>query len=42
MVLSVGFVVTLFSWCIVKVVTSKGNVDRLHGLDDIDTGDKES
>lgn len=41
MILSVGFVVSLFSWCVFRVLTSKGPVDSLHGLDDIDTRDVE-
>jgi hypothetical protein len=41
MTLSVGFVLSLFGWCIFKVLTSKGSSDSLHGLDDIDTKDVE-
>jgi len=41
MILSVGFVVSLFVWCIVRVISSKGPVDSLHGLEDIDTRDLE-
>jgi hypothetical protein len=39
MALSVGFVTSLFGWCIYRVLTSKGALDRLHSLDDIDTRD---
>jgi hypothetical protein len=39
MILSVGFVVGLFGWCIYRVSTSRGPVDSLHGLDGIDTRD---
>jgi len=40
MILSVGFVISLFSWCIYRVLTSPGPVEEsLHGLDDIDTRD---
>ena len=41
MILSVGFVVSLFGWCIFRVITSRGPVDSLHGLDDNDTHDLE-
>jgi hypothetical protein len=41
MILSVGFVVSLFTWCIFRVLTSKGPIDSLHSLDDIDTHDLE-
>lgn len=41
MILSVGFVVCLFGWCITKVLFGKESTDRLHSLDSIDTGDTE-
>lgn len=39
MVLSVGFVTTLFTWCIYKVLTTPGSEQRLHAPPDIDTHD---
>jgi multisubunit Na+/H+ antiporter MnhF subunit len=39
LILSVGFVTSLFAWCIARILTGKQRVDRLHGLDDIDTRD---
>ncbi|MDQ8185391.1 hypothetical protein [Pelagicoccus sp. SDUM812002] len=39
MVLSIGSVVTLFSWCIWKVLTTEGEEEKVHGFD-IDTPDK--
>jgi len=41
LILSVGFVTTLFGWCIGRVLCGKAPVERLHGLDDIDTRDRE-
>jgi len=41
LILSVGFVTTLFGWCIVKVLCGRRPVDHLHGLEDIDTRDRE-
>jgi hypothetical protein len=41
MILSVGFVVTIFSWSLGKVLFGKEPADRLHSLDSIDTGDVE-
>ena len=38
MLLSVGFVVSLFSWCIYRVLTCKAR--HLHGIEDIDTQDQ--
>jgi len=38
MVLSVGFVTTLFVWCIWRVLTQKP--EHLHGIEDIDTKDQ--
>jgi hypothetical protein len=39
MLLSVGFVVGLFAWCIVQVMRRKP--DHLHGIEDIDTHDQD-
>jgi hypothetical protein len=39
MILSVGFVTSLFSWCIWQVLTRKP--EHLHGIEDIDTQDKD-
>lgn len=39
MILSVGFVVGLFGWCIAKVLLSGEPADKLHSLDGIDTRD---
>ena len=41
LILSVGFVTTLFVWCIGKVLCGRRSVDHLHGLEDIDTRDRE-
>ncbi|MCP5518452.1 MAG: hypothetical protein H7A45_14460 [Verrucomicrobiales bacterium] len=41
MILSVGFVVGLFLTCILRVLLGHKPVDGLHGLDDIDTRDRE-
>jgi len=41
MILSVGFVTALFGWCIVRVLGGRRPVDHLHGLEDIDTRDRE-
>ena len=38
MILSVGFVVTLFSWCIWRVLTEKPP-GRIHGIEDIEKGE---
>ena len=39
MILSVGFVVTLFGWCVAKVLLGSEPTDKLHSLDGIDTQD---
>lgn len=39
MMVSVGFVVTLFVWCVYRVLFGKPPATHLHGLDDIDTKD---
>ena len=39
MILSVGFVVGLFVWCVSKVLFGGKPADRLHSLDSIDTQD---
>ncbi|MEW6303240.1 MAG: hypothetical protein AB1705_07205 [Verrucomicrobiota bacterium] len=41
MILSVGFVTTLFAWCVWKVLCGTEPVDKLHSLDSIDTKDTE-
>lgn len=33
MVISVGSVVGLFSWCLYKILTTPGESEKLHGLD---------
>jgi hypothetical protein len=39
MLLSVGCVTGLFGWCIIQVLTRKP--EQLHGIEDIDTHDRE-
>jgi hypothetical protein len=39
MLLSVGFVVTMFSWSMGKVLFGKEPTEKLHSLDGIDTRD---
>ena len=39
MILSVGFVVTLFSWCIYRVLIEKKPEEHLHGIEDIEKGE---
>ncbi len=39
MSVSVGFVVTLFVWCIWRVLTDKRADERLHGIEDIEKGE---
>jgi hypothetical protein len=39
MILSVGFVVSLFGWSLGKVLFGKRPSETLHSLDSIDTGD---
>jgi hypothetical protein len=41
MILSVGFVVTLFGWSMSKVLLGKEPTEKLHSLDSIDTHDTE-
>jgi hypothetical protein len=41
LILSVGFVVTLFGWCIGRVLCGGRPLEHLHGLEDIDTRDRE-
>jgi hypothetical protein len=38
---SVGAVTTLFVWCLYRVLTHKPPPEKLHGIDDIVTGDIE-
>lgn len=33
LILSVGSVVALFVWCIVKVITTPSETEKLHGFD---------
>jgi len=39
MMLSVGFVVALFGWCVLKVLFGQEPTEKLHSLDSIDTKD---
>lgn len=40
MILSVGFVVCLFAWCIWRVLTEKPEPKgHIHGIEDIETGE---
>jgi len=39
MILSVGFVVTMFGWSMGKVLFGKEPSEKLHSLDSIDTRD---
>jgi len=39
MILSVGFVVTMFGWSMGKVLFGKERSEKLHSLDGIDTRD---
>jgi multisubunit Na+/H+ antiporter MnhF subunit len=41
LILSVGFVTSLFLWCIARILTGKQSIDRLHGLEDINTRDQD-
>jgi hypothetical protein len=41
MLLSVGGVTSLLSWCIYKVLTIPGSAERLHSQADIETPDIE-
>ena len=42
LILSVGFVTTLFIWCIGRVLWGRPRppMEHLHGLEDIDTRDR--
>ncbi len=40
--LSVGFVTSLFAWCLYRLLVRKPPVEKLHGIEDIDTHDTES
>ena len=33
LIVSVGTVTTLFSWCIYKVITTPGETEHMHGLE---------
>lgn len=39
MSISVGFVVTLFLWCITRVLTQKKSDGHIHGMEDIERGE---
>ncbi len=39
--LSVGLVTSLFVWCLYRVLVRKPPVEKLHGIEDIDTHDVE-
>lgn len=39
MILSVGFVVVLFVWCVLRVLLGREPTEKLHSLDSIDTKD---
>jgi hypothetical protein len=39
MLLSVGFVVILFGWCIWRVLSDKKPPGHIHGIEDIDKGE---
>jgi hypothetical protein len=39
MLSSVGFVVTLFGWCIWRVLTDKKAEGHIHGIEDIEKGE---
>jgi hypothetical protein len=41
MILSVGFVVSIFGWSMSKVLFGKEPTEKLHSLDSIDTHDTE-
>lgn len=42
MLLSVGFVTGLMTWCIWKVLTTPGETEHLHSQTDIDPGDSDT
>ena len=33
MIVSVGFVTTLLTWCIYKVMTTSGETEKMHGFE---------
>lgn len=39
MVLSVGFVVSLFIWCVSRVLLNKRPPGQIHGIEDIEKGE---
>ena len=39
MLLSVGSVTVLFVWCLYRVLVHTPDVEKLHGIDDIETPD---
>ena len=39
MIVSVGFVVTLFAWCISRVLMDKKGDGKIHGIEDIEKGE---
>lgn len=39
MLLSVGFVVSLFIWCISRVLLNKQPRGQIHGIEDIEKGE---
>ena len=41
MILSVGFVTSLLTWCIYKVITVPGASEHVHSQADIDPGDSQ-
>ena len=41
MLSSVGAVTLLFVWCLWRVLAHKPSPEKLHGIDDIPTGDAE-
>lgn len=41
MILSVGFVTLLLSWCIYKVLSTPQSTEHLHGQIDIDPQDRD-
>ncbi|MFP4540864.1 MAG: hypothetical protein ACLFR7_04480 [Opitutales bacterium] len=40
LIVSVGSVTALFSWCVYKVLTTSGEAERMHGFE-IETPDEE-
>jgi len=41
MIVAVGSVVAFFSWCMIKVITTRESTDHIHSPVDIDTRDQE-